>query len=120
MSEPVSLEQLIAQFVDGLFVNGSGQKADRLVLTVDGPPSRDLGGWCKQAIADRLMVALVSLPNGTVVTKREAGSCRTCGGSGFIAQKQCMDDGYGEVDSCPDCGIEAGGPVPGVDTQEPT
>ncbi len=59
----------IAQFVDGLFVNGSGQKADRLVLVADGPPSRDLGGWCKQAIADRLMVALASLPNGTVVSK---------------------------------------------------
>lgn len=29
--------------------------------------------------------------------------CRMCGGYGFIAQKQCIDDGYGEVDSCPAC-----------------
>jgi hypothetical protein len=29
--------------------------------------------------------------------------CRVCGGSGFVAQKQCIDDGYGEVDSCPAC-----------------
>ncbi len=29
--------------------------------------------------------------------------CRVCGGSGFVAQKQFLDDGYGEVDSCPAC-----------------
>lgn len=29
--------------------------------------------------------------------------CRVCGGSGFVAQKQFIDDGYGEVDACPAC-----------------
>lgn len=30
-----------------LFTNGAGTKADRLVLTIDGPPKRDLGGWAE-------------------------------------------------------------------------
>lgn len=29
--------------------------------------------------------------------------CRVCGGYGFIAQKQHIDDGWGEVDTCPAC-----------------
>ena len=29
--------------------------------------------------------------------------CQTCGGSGYVAHKQFIDDGYGEVDSCPTC-----------------
>lgn len=41
--------------VDALFTNGSGQRADRLVLTsADG---RDLGGWCRSAVADQIRVA---------------------------------------------------------------
>lgn len=33
----------------------------------------------------------------------ERKPCRVCRGYGFIAQKRCVDDGYGEVDSCPYC-----------------
>lgn len=29
--------------------------------------------------------------------------CRVCGGYGFVAVKRFIDDGYGEVDSCPAC-----------------
>jgi hypothetical protein len=29
--------------------------------------------------------------------------CKVCGGGGFIAEKQSIDDGYGEVDACPAC-----------------
>lgn len=29
--------------------------------------------------------------------------CRVCGGSGFVAQKRTIDDGWGEADSCPEC-----------------
>lgn len=50
--------RLIEQIVDDLFVNGAGDRADRLVLTVDGPPSCDLGGWCRGALRDRLVAAL--------------------------------------------------------------
>jgi hypothetical protein len=39
--------------------------------------------------------------------------CRVCGGSGFVAQKQSIDDGYGEADSCPACdGFPREGPMP--------
>lgn len=49
----------LTQIVDDLFVNSFGERADRLVLTIDGPPRRDLGGWCRQAIVDRLVALLV-------------------------------------------------------------
>lgn len=29
--------------------------------------------------------------------------CRMCGGSGFVAEKRSIGDGYGEVDGCPAC-----------------
>lgn len=45
---------LAKRIADDLFVNGMGQEAERLVLTVDGPPTRDLGGWCKAAVVDRI------------------------------------------------------------------
>lgn len=42
----------VAAAVSSLFVNGAGERAERLVLTsADG---RDLGGWCEGAIVDRL------------------------------------------------------------------
>ena len=44
--------------VNDLFINGGGQRADRLVLTDDGPPTRDLGGWSRAAIADRIFTLL--------------------------------------------------------------
>jgi hypothetical protein len=49
------LTALVQQIVDDLFTNGSGQRADRLVLTIDGPPTRNLGGWCREAIRDRIL-----------------------------------------------------------------
>ncbi len=42
------------RIADDLFTNGEGQRADRLVLTVDGPPRLDLGGWSASAIADQI------------------------------------------------------------------
>ncbi len=33
--------------------------------------------------------------------------CKVCGGGGFIAVKRSIDDGMGEVDSCPACAGEA-------------
>jgi hypothetical protein len=39
-------------------------------------------------------------------------TCRVCGGSGFVAQKQTVGDGYGEVDSCPACEPVPYGPEP--------
>lgn len=45
--------------------------------------------------------------------RRENKPCRVCGGGGFVAQKQSIDDGYGEVDSCPACSpLSEGDPTP--------
>lgn len=55
--ERARLRALLEDAVDGLFVNGSGQRATRLVLFCDAT-QRDLGGWCKGAILDRLLAAL--------------------------------------------------------------
>jgi hypothetical protein len=49
-----ALARLIA---DDLFVNGSGDQADRLVLWVDAD-ERNLGGWAKRAVVDRVRTHL--------------------------------------------------------------
>lgn len=43
-----------------LFMNGAREQADRLVLTADGPPKRDLGGWSKEAAVDQIADVLRS------------------------------------------------------------
>lgn len=49
-------EQQLQALVDELFTNGDGTQAHRLVLTsMDG---RDLGGWCRQAVVDRIRAAV--------------------------------------------------------------
>ncbi len=52
--------RLADYITEDLFTNGSGERADRLVLTIDGPPKRDLGGWGKLPFADRLRDLLAS------------------------------------------------------------
>lgn len=42
-----------------LFTNGSGDVAQRLVLSIDKPSHRDLGGWCEAVIIDKIEAALV-------------------------------------------------------------
>lgn len=42
----------IEQFLEELFTNGQGERADRLVLTDER--GRDLGGWGRHALRDRL------------------------------------------------------------------
>lgn len=52
---PHGMRDAVKEAVEYLFTNGSGQKAHRLVLTsVNG---QDLGGWCKQAVIDRILEA---------------------------------------------------------------
>ena len=57
--------RLADYITEDLFTNGSGERADRLVLTIDGPPKRDLGGWGKLPFADRLRDLLASHPPPT-------------------------------------------------------
>lgn len=40
------------RIVEALFTSGYKERADRLVLTIDGPPKYDLGGWCRAAAVD--------------------------------------------------------------------
>lgn len=47
------LAKLPAAVAERLFVNGAGEKADRLCL-FDSVVSRNLGGWCKAAVEDRV------------------------------------------------------------------
>lgn len=48
------LKRLAEQIADDLFTNGIGEKAQRLVLTVDKPKHLDLGGWGKAAMANHI------------------------------------------------------------------
>lgn len=41
-------------FVETIFTDGGGEKADRLVLTQDRPSPRSLGGWSRGPIVDRV------------------------------------------------------------------
>lgn len=48
-------DDAIKKFVEDLFTSGSGERAHRLVLTTTG--GRNVGGWSKQAVIDRLREA---------------------------------------------------------------
>ena len=58
-TRPKSAREIAQQIADDLFVNGQGEQADRLVLTVDStrsPPQRErnLGGLAKLVVIDRI------------------------------------------------------------------
>jgi hypothetical protein len=44
-------ERIVSRIVDGLFTNGFGEQAERLVMTIDHPTPADLGGWNRLAVA---------------------------------------------------------------------
>lgn len=46
-----SNQVLAAEIAEALFKNGFGEVAERLKLVQDST-GRDLGGWCRQAVAD--------------------------------------------------------------------
>jgi hypothetical protein len=52
---------LASAIARALFTNGQGEVADRLILTVDGPRPRDLGGWSEAAAIDQI-VRVLSAP----------------------------------------------------------
>jgi hypothetical protein len=45
----------VSDLVDRLFSNGTGQEAERLVLT--SSCGENLGGWCKRAVIDQVLEA---------------------------------------------------------------
>lgn len=48
----ITRRQLAETIARRLFTTGFGEVAQRLVLTIDRPTQRDLGGWCEGAVAD--------------------------------------------------------------------
>ncbi len=53
-----SRRTLAERIARDLFTNSQGQRATRLVLTVDGDPPRDLGGLAERVVVDRIIAAL--------------------------------------------------------------
>jgi hypothetical protein len=60
MQTPINprVRELAARIARRLFTNGSAERAQRLVLTVDRPVPRDLGGWSEDAAADQIAQVL--------------------------------------------------------------
>lgn len=56
------LLSLATRIADRLFTNGSQEHAQRLVLTLDAPVRRDLGGWCESAAVDQIYNVLAGSP----------------------------------------------------------
>jgi hypothetical protein len=50
----LAIEHLAREIASDLFVNGQGERCQRLVLTIDGPPARNIGGWSESAVAFRI------------------------------------------------------------------
>src|SRR5258706_14489467 len=70
-----ALAGLVQKIVDRLFTNGAGQRARRLVLTVDSPTGRDLGGWSEAGAASQIEAALLAagaVPQHAPTELREA------------------------------------------------
>jgi len=53
-TRPKSSKEIARAIADDLFVNGRGEKADRLVLWVDAD-ERNLGGWAHVAVVTRIV-----------------------------------------------------------------
>lgn len=57
------VNKVASAIVKRLFTNGSGEKADRLVLTKDGVNNdRDLGGWSQQGALSQIINVLLTPP----------------------------------------------------------
>lgn len=70
-SQDAVTRQLAEKIADDLFRNGQGHEADRLVLMKDNTDTtgrdwpKDLGGWCKSAVVDRIAAALTPDARGS-------------------------------------------------------
>lgn len=52
------MRELAETIADDLFINGCAEEANRLVLTKDKPVERNLGGWSRRAVVERVVKAL--------------------------------------------------------------
>lgn len=91
----MTIDDLIERFVAGLFTNGNGDTADRLVLTSDGPPKRDLGGWGRKPVEDRVRALAADIMEKVKI-------CPDCQGSGEETDpRSCLV----ECPTCHGCGV---------------
>jgi hypothetical protein len=74
---PEDANRLAKLIVDDLFVNGNNEQGQRLVITDDGPPKRDLGGWSRVAVYHR--VAKLCRTCGHAASVHLYGHCFECG-----------------------------------------
>jgi len=58
------IDALAQQIADDLFVTGAGEQADRLVLW-GAADDRNLGGWSKRAVVDRVRKLLLHATGAT-------------------------------------------------------
>lgn len=54
----MTIDQQADAIVEFLFTNGSGQQADRLVLTVETPQTHDIGRWDRVAVRGAIVSVL--------------------------------------------------------------
>lgn len=66
--------ELAALIAKRLFTNGSGDRAQRLVFTVDTPVKRDLGGWCFEAAVDQIAAQLSQARRKTAEARRKGST----------------------------------------------
>ena len=72
------------------------QELPQFSFSIEAGAQIEHGGWVRFSDVERL---LAEAPR--VEPPREP--CRICNGSSFVAEKRFLDNGYGEVDSCPRC-----------------
>ncbi len=57
MISNITNKELAEKIADDLFQNSNGDVAERLVLWLDSD-KRNLGGWCKQGVVNRILLFL--------------------------------------------------------------
>ena len=126
-------EKVAREIAKHLMMNTLGERCDRLAQLYQGFPIG--GGWSLDGAAEQIVEVLenegyimdrvaeaqrratpVAPPSGA---SPQAETCRVCGGYGFVAQKQTIDDGWGEVDTCPACTDQPAPVSPVEPTPEP-
>lgn len=72
---PIWAQDRAREWLAGIYTNGFGEQATRLVLINDGPPRRDLGGWGREVLRDRLAALLVEVKGEP---PDQFGACERC------------------------------------------
>lgn len=71
MKQPIDprVRALAEQIARRLFTNGSAERAQRLVLTIDKPVARNLGGWCEAAAVDQIVQVIAAYSDPSMLRR---------------------------------------------------